>query len=135
MILEFQWGPSRGLQVNQQKRRALLMRSSHRVDHIKAKWASTKVQPEIQAPSEVTEQSKAEESPPVSCRVKTKEAEHKTNNSKRGHAEQQQTTWKSGFIMQKNPKLPSPGIFTLYHLIVLHYIMIFYNNKSPDALL
>ncbi|XP_040902302.1 centrosomal protein of 295 kDa isoform X2 [Toxotes jaculatrix] len=67
MFLEFQWGPNRGLQeVNQQKYRALLQRSSCRVENIKAKGAVAKIQPEIQAPPEAREKSKAEESQPVS---------------------------------------------------------------------
>ncbi|XP_071351833.1 centrosomal protein of 295 kDa isoform X2 [Trachinotus anak] len=108
-FLEFQWGPSRGLQeVNQQKRRALLQRSSRRMEDIKAKGALAKIQDEIQAPSEAREQSKAEQCQPVTCKAKTKsEPQHKTNKSKGGQTEQQQTE-KSGFIKQRKPQLPPP---------------------------
>ncbi|XP_023266066.1 centrosomal protein of 295 kDa-like [Seriola lalandi dorsalis] len=110
MFLDFQWGPSRGLQeVNQQKRRALLQRSSRRVEDIKAKAALIKIQPEKQFPSEAREQSKTEESKPVTRKAKTKpEPQHKTNKSNRGQAEQQQTTEKSDFIKQQKPQLPPP---------------------------
>ncbi|XP_078103166.1 centrosomal protein 295 isoform X1 [Sander vitreus] len=111
MLLEFQWGPSRGLQeVHHEKRRALLQRSSRRVEEIKAKATLAKIQPEIQAPSEAGEQSKAKESQPVTYKEKLKtEPQHKTNTkSKGGQAELHQTTEKSGFIKQKKPQLPPP---------------------------
>ncbi|XP_039646701.1 centrosomal protein of 295 kDa isoform X2 [Perca fluviatilis] len=111
MLLEFQWGPSRGLQeVHHEKRRALLQRSSRRVEEIKAKATRAKIQPEVQAPSEAGEQSKAQESQPVTCKEKLKtEPQHKTNTkSKGGQAELHQTTEKSGFIKPKKPQLPPP---------------------------
>ena len=117
MLLEFQWGPSRGLQeVHHEKRRALLQRSSRRVEEIKAKATRAKIQPEVQAPSEAGEQSKAQESQPVTCKEKLKtEPQHKTNTkSKGGQAELHQTTEKSGFIKPKKPQLPPPGILTFY---------------------
>lgn len=113
MLLEFQWGPSRGLhEVYQQKQRALLQRSARRVEEIKAKGALAKIQREIRAPSEAREQSKAEDSHPVTDKAKTKSGpQHKSNTkSKGGQAEQSQTTEKSGFIKQKKPALPPPGI-------------------------
>lgn len=118
MFLDFQWGASRGLQeVNQQKRNALLQRSSRRVEDIKAKGALAKIHSKIQAPSEGREQSKAEESQLAACKAKTKsEPQHKTNKkSKGGQVEQQQTTEKSGFIKQKKPQFPPPGILASYH--------------------
>nr|XP_033486685.1 uncharacterized protein cep295 isoform X2 [Epinephelus lanceolatus] len=111
MLLEFQWGPSRDLQeVHQQKRRALLQRSSRRVEEIKATGAFAKIQPKIQAPSEAREQSKAQDSQPVTCGAKMKsESQHKTNaKSKEEQAEPHQTTEKSGFTKQKKAQLPLP---------------------------
>ncbi|TDH15402.1 hypothetical protein EPR50_G00030590 [Perca flavescens] len=111
-LLEFQWGPSRGLQeVHHEKRRALLQRSSRRVEEIKAKATRAKIQPEVQAPSVAGEQSKAKESQPVTCKEKSKtEPQHKTSTkSKGGQAELHQTTEKSGFIKPKKPQLPPPG--------------------------
>nr|XP_020479192.1 centrosomal protein of 295 kDa isoform X2 [Monopterus albus] len=92
-FLEVQWGPSQELQeVCQQKRTALLQRSSRRVEEIKAKAALAKVQPDIQAGSEAREQSKAGESQPLTCEAKTKLGpQHKTKDkSKEAPAEQQQ---------------------------------------------
>lgn len=106
MLLEIQWGPRKDLQdVHQEKRRALIQRSSCRVEEIKAKRALDKTQPEIRAPSEAREKSKAKQSQP-----KTKlEAQHKT---KGGQAEPHQTTEKSAFNKQKKPTLPPPGILS-----------------------
>lgn len=115
-LLEIQWGPSRGLQdVCQHKHRALLQRSSHRVEEIKAKRALGKIQSDIQAPSEARKQSKAKDChPPVTCKAKS-EPQHKTNaKSKGGRAEQHQTTVKSGLIKQKTAQLPAPGISTTF---------------------
>ncbi|XP_034385039.1 uncharacterized protein cep295 isoform X3 [Cyclopterus lumpus] len=112
-LLEFQWGSSRGLQeVHQQKRSALLQRSSRRVEEIKAKGALAKVQPEIRAPSEAREQPKAKESKPVPCKAKVKsETRHRPDTkSKGGHPEPHQTTEKSGSIKQKKPQLPPPVV-------------------------
>ncbi|AWO98548.1 putative centrosomal protein KIAA1731 -like [Scophthalmus maximus] len=94
MFLEVQWGPSQGLQdVNEQKRRSLLQRSSRRVEVIKAKVALEKNQSE----------SKAEASQPVTRKTKMKsELQPKTNNkSEKGEAEQ------PGFFQQKC-QLPPP---------------------------
>ncbi|XP_037631417.1 centrosomal protein of 295 kDa isoform X2 [Sebastes umbrosus] len=109
MLLEFQRGPSRGLQeVHQQKRRALLERSSRRVEQIKAKGALAKIQPEIRALSEAREPSKATQPQPATCKTKS-EPQHKTiAKSKEGQAEPHLTTEKSGFIKLKKPQLPSP---------------------------
>ncbi|XP_029301688.1 centrosomal protein of 295 kDa isoform X2 [Cottoperca gobio] len=111
MPLEFQWGPSRGLQeVQQQKLRLLLQRSSRRVEAINAKGALAKVHPEIRASSEAGKQSKAKASQVVTCKAKTKsEPQHKTM-SKGEQAEPHQTTEESGFIKQKKPQLPPPAI-------------------------
>ncbi|XP_051254471.1 uncharacterized protein cep295 isoform X8 [Dicentrarchus labrax] len=111
MLLEFQWGPIRGSQeVDQQKRRALLQRSSRRVEEIKAKRALAKMLPESRAPPEAREQSEAKGSQPVTCKGKTKsEPQHEINTkSKGGQTQQQQTTEKSGFIKQKKAQLPPP---------------------------
>ncbi|XP_044209509.1 centrosomal protein of 295 kDa [Thunnus albacares] len=118
MLLEFQWGPSRDQQeVHQKKRSALLQRSSRRVEEIKAKGALLKTQREIRAPAETGEQSKAKESPSVTCKAKTKSEPQdlkknlKTNTkSKGGKAEQagDETVEKSGFIKHKKPQLHPP---------------------------
>ncbi|XP_073340063.1 uncharacterized protein cep295 isoform X3 [Pagrus major] len=106
-LLEIQWVSDGGLQeVFQQKRRALIQRSSHRMKEIKAKRALSKTPPEVRAPSEAREKSK--DSQPVSCKSKSKsEPQHKTK-SKGGQAEQNQTTETSGLIKQKKPQLPPP---------------------------
>ncbi|XP_031719464.1 uncharacterized protein cep295 isoform X2 [Anarrhichthys ocellatus] len=111
-LLEFQWDPSRDLQeLHQQKRRALLQRSSRRVEEIKAKGALAKIQPEISAPPEAREQSIAKESKPVPSKAKMKaETQHKTNTkSKGGQAEPHQTNERSGSIEQKTPQLLPPA--------------------------
>ncbi|XP_054460001.1 centrosomal protein of 295 kDa isoform X2 [Anoplopoma fimbria] len=108
-LLEFQWGPSTGLQEDrQQKRRALLQRSSRRAEEIKAKGALAKIQPEIKAPSEAKETSKAKRSQPATCKAKMKsETQHKTNAmSKGGQTELHRNTEKADSIMQKKPQLP-----------------------------
>lgn len=93
-LLEIQWVPDGGLQeVFQQKRRALIQRSTHRIEEIKAKRALSKTRPESRE--------KSKDSQPVSCKSKTK--------SKGGRAEQNQTTETSG-LKQKKPQLPPPGI-------------------------
>lgn len=93
-LLEIQWVPDGGLQeVFQQKRRALIQRSTHRIEEIKAKRALAKTRPESRE--------KSKDSQPVSCKSKTK--------SKGGRAEQNQTTETSG-LKQKKPQLPPPGI-------------------------
>ncbi|XP_076591283.1 centrosomal protein 295 isoform X2 [Chaetodon auriga] len=107
MLLEFEWGPSRGLQdVHQQRRRALLQRSSNRVQEIKARGARAKIQPEIQ--TEAREQSTAQ---PVTCKARTKsEPQHGTKTrTKGGQAEQHQTTESSDLHKQKKPPLPPAG--------------------------
>lgn len=116
-LLEFQWGPSGGLEeVCQQKRRALLQRSSQRVEEIKAKRGLAKTQPEIQAPSKAREQSKTKDSKSVTCKSKTKsDHQHKTNTKSKGEQAEQHQTEKSGFIKQKRPQLPPPGISTLHY--------------------
>ncbi|XP_062275672.1 (E2-independent) E3 ubiquitin-conjugating enzyme FATS-like [Scomber scombrus] len=112
-LLEFEWGPSRDLQeAHQKKRRALLQKSSRRVEEIKAKAALVK----IQASSETGEQSKAKQSTSVACKSKTKseKAQDPQRNlqtdtkSKGGKAEQtgEKTAQKSGFIKQKKSQLP-----------------------------
>ncbi|XP_030253003.1 centrosomal protein of 295 kDa isoform X2 [Sparus aurata] len=89
-LLEIQWVPDGGLQeVFQQKRRALIQRSTHRIEEIKAKRALSKTRPESRE--------KSKDSQPVSCKSKTK--------SKGGRAEQNQTTETSG-LKQKKPQLP-----------------------------
>ncbi|XP_045929282.1 centrosomal protein of 295 kDa isoform X2 [Micropterus dolomieu] len=109
-LLEFQWGPSGGLEeVCQQKRRALLQRSSQRVEEIKAKRGLAKSQPEIQAPSKAREQSKTKDSKSVTCKSKTKsDHQHKTNTKSKGEQAEHHQTEKSGFIKQKRPQLPPP---------------------------
>ncbi|XP_027135702.1 centrosomal protein of 295 kDa isoform X2 [Larimichthys crocea] len=106
-FLEFQWGPSQDLQqVYQQKRQALLQRSSHRVEEIKSRRDGPKVQPEVQAPPR--EQSKAKDSQPVSCKSKTKtEPQPKTNTKSEGGRAEQQTSDKSGFKQKKVQCRPS----------------------------
>ncbi|XP_070826236.1 uncharacterized protein cep295 [Chaetodon trifascialis] len=106
-LLQFEWGPSRGLQdVHQQRRRALLQRSSRRVQEIKARGARAKIQPEVQ--TEAREPSKAQ---PVTCKAKTKsEPQHETKTrTKGGQAEQRPTTESSDLHRQKKPPLPPPG--------------------------
>ncbi|XP_041797112.1 centrosomal protein of 295 kDa-like isoform X2 [Chelmon rostratus] len=107
VMLQFEWGPSRGLQdVHQQKRRALLQRSSHRVEEIKARRALAKIQHEIQAASGAKEQSKAR---PATCKAKTKsEPQHETNTKTKGGQREQQNNENSGFIKQKKPLPPPP---------------------------
>lgn len=112
-FLEFQWGPSQDLQqVYQQKRQALLQRSSHRVEEIKSRRDGPKVQPEVQAPPR--EQSKAKDSQPVSCKSKTKtEPQPKTNTKSEGGRAEQQTSDKSGFKQKKVQCRPSGKIYNL----------------------
>lgn len=107
--LEFQWGLGQSQQeVNQQKLAALLQRSNHRVEEIKAKVALAKTQRELQASSECIEQPKTKTSQPVTRKAKTKpEPRHKASmKSKGGQAPQQME--KSGFIKQKKPQLLPP---------------------------
>ncbi|XP_065816078.1 centrosomal protein of 295 kDa [Labrus bergylta] len=111
-LLEFQWGVVGGsLQdVSQQKRRALIQRSSRRVDEIKAKAALAKIQPKIQVPSKAREPSRAKECHPVSRKAKTNsESQHKANtNLNEGPAELHRTTETSGFKHQKKAQCPLP---------------------------
>ncbi|KAG7459173.1 hypothetical protein JOB18_000196 [Solea senegalensis] len=89
-FLEFEWDQSRSLQqVNQQKCRALLQRSRHRLQDIKAKQARVKNQ--LQAPSEVREEPES-----VDCEETIQpESQQKTNNgTKEEQAEQQLQTEK-----------------------------------------
>lgn len=89
-LLEFQWGLGKDLQeVHQQKRRALLQRSSRRVEEIKVKV-------------------NAKESKPAPSKAKTKSETHRPINakSKGGPAEPHRTTK----IQQKRSPLPPPGI-------------------------
>nr|XP_040030601.1 uncharacterized protein cep295 isoform X2 [Gasterosteus aculeatus aculeatus] len=88
-LLEFQWGPGKDLQeVHQQKRRALLQRSSRRVEEIKVKV-------------------NAKESKPAPSKAKTKSETHRPINakSKGGPAEPHRTTK----IQQKRSPLPPPA--------------------------
>ncbi|KAM6987529.1 uncharacterized protein cep295 [Tautogolabrus adspersus] len=111
MLLEFQWGVGGSLQdVSQHKRRALIQRSSRRVEEIKAKAVLAKIQPKIQVPSKARELSIAKESHPVTRKAKTKsESQHKANtNLMGGPAEQHRTTETSGFHNQKKAQCPLP---------------------------
>lgn len=111
MLLEFQWGPNRGMEhVCQQRRRALLQRSSHRVEEMKAKRALRNIQPAVQAPPEARGPSKARGHRPADgCKAKS-EPRHQTDiKTKEGRAEQHQSTM-SGLAKQKNVQLPAPGI-------------------------
>lgn len=117
MLLEFHWGPGGGLQdVHQQKRRALLQKSSQRVKEIKAKGALAKTQREVRAPCETREKS---EGKPAACQAKTKSGPQdlkrnvKTHIKSKGEKAEQaadKTTEKSVFIKQRKPQLPPPGI-------------------------
>lgn len=112
MLLEFQWGPNGGMEdVCQQRRRALLQRSSHRVEEMKAKRALSKIHSAVQAPSEAREQSKARgHHPPDGGKAKS-EPPHKTDvKTKEGRAEQHRTIAMSGSAKQKKVQLPAPGI-------------------------
>ncbi|KAM6932934.1 uncharacterized protein cep295 [Xenentodon cancila] len=102
-VLEFQWGPGRGLQeVSEQRRRALLQRSNRRVEEIKAKGAGGRGQCDSKAPSKGSKKAAAKGVRSVTCKTKTKaELPRETDDkSKKGHTEQQ--------ISQ----LPSPGTDT-----------------------
>ncbi|XP_041661097.1 centrosomal protein of 295 kDa [Cheilinus undulatus] len=108
-LLEFQWGPSESLQeAYQQKCRALLQRSSRRVEEIKTKAALAKNQPKIQEPSKTRDKSSTKDSNPVICKAKTKsESQHKNKTSSRGGpAELQRTTETAGFSNQKKTQGP-----------------------------
>ncbi|XP_070685424.1 centrosomal protein of 295 kDa [Pempheris klunzingeri] len=111
-LLEFPWGPSRGLQeVYQQKQRALLQRSSRRVEELKAKQALAKTQRnEIQAAPEAREQANAKDSHPATCKAKMESGPpHKRNvKSSGGQTEQHQLTEKSILIKQKKPQHSPP---------------------------
>nr|XP_046245960.1 centrosomal protein of 295 kDa [Scatophagus argus] len=103
-LLQFQWGPSGGLQEEacQRRRRALLQRSSHRVEEIKARRTRVRIHPEIQAGGQ--EQSEAQASQvPLTCKAKTRaETQHKSKTkSEGGQAEQHQTDKRSGFSKQR----------------------------------
>uniref|UniRef100_UPI003AAB0394 uncharacterized protein cep295 n=1 Tax=Centroberyx gerrardi TaxID=166262 RepID=UPI003AAB0394 len=112
-LLEFGWSPSGGLQeAFQQKRSALLQRSSRRVEQIKR--AAAKTQPEVQGPSEGQRRSKAEEPRPISCKAKTKsEPQLKTNTKTKGEQAEDQTPETARFVTvgsskQKKTQLPPP---------------------------
>lgn len=96
--------------VCQQRRRALLQRSSHRVEEMKAKRALSKTQSAVRAPPEAREQSKAGgRHPPDGCKPKS-EPRHKADiKSKEGRAEQHQPAAMSGVAKQKKVQLPAPG--------------------------
>ncbi|XP_074534904.1 uncharacterized protein cep295 isoform X2 [Halichoeres trimaculatus] len=98
-LLDVQWGPGRSLQdVCQQKCRALLLRSSQRVEAVKAKAALAKKQPKIQKPPKARETSVATGSRPITCRDETKpERQHKT------------TAETPGSNSQGKPQPPLPG--------------------------
>ncbi|XP_036977228.1 centrosomal protein of 295 kDa isoform X3 [Acanthopagrus latus] len=99
-LLEIQWVPDGGLQeVFQQKRRALIQRSAHRMEEIKAKRALSRTRPESREESE--------DAQPVSQSKTKTEPQHKTK-SKGGRAEQNRTTETSGLLKQKKLQLPPP---------------------------
>lgn len=104
-LLQFDWGPSTGLKdVCQQRRRALLERSAHRVEKIKAKRTLGKTQPEAR------EQSGAKDRrPAVTCKA-TSEPQQKTNV--------EQHSGNSGLIQQSRVQLPAPGIWFWLTFIV-----------------
>ncbi|XP_071396494.1 uncharacterized protein cep295 [Centroberyx affinis] len=114
-LLQFEWGPSGGLQeAFQQKRSALLQRSSRRVEQFKTNRAAGKTQPEVQGPSEAQRQSKAEEPRPISCKAKTKsEPQLKANAKPKREQAEDQTTEAARFVTtgsskQKKTQLPPP---------------------------
>lgn len=121
-FLEFQWGPSKGLQeeVYQLKRTVLLQKLSRRVEEIKAKEAAVKIQPENKDSPAARKWSEPEESQPLTCKAKTKLVPQlKTHKSKGGPAEQRQTSERPGFIKQKKAQ-PSPaGVYSLFNWIKL----------------
>ncbi|XP_056297464.1 uncharacterized protein cep295 isoform X2 [Pseudoliparis swirei] len=104
-LLDFQWGSSRLQEVHQQKRSALLQRSSRRVEEIKAKGALAKVQPEIRVPAEAREQPVAKGSKPVPCKAKMSETRHQADTESKGTRAE-----KSGSIKQKKPQLLPPVV-------------------------
>lgn len=113
-LLEFEWSPS-GVPAEaiQQKRRALLQRSSHRVQEIKAKRAQAKSRAEVRGPSEAQERSKAKEARPTSCEAKTKSEPPKTKTKQKGQQTAVQTTETAHSITAGNSKLLPPGNTTL----------------------
>lgn len=115
-LLDFQWGSSRLQEVHQQKRSALLQRSSRRVEEIKAKGALAKVQPEIRVPAEAREQPVAKGSKPVPCKAKMSETRHQADTESKGTRAE-----KSGSIKQKKPQLLPPGILTSipFHTLII----------------
>lgn len=109
-LLEFQCGPCRGLQdVFQQKRRALMQRSSQRVEEIKAKRALGKLQSHIQTQSEAGEQSEGSQTAD-SCKAKLESQQKSCSKSNGRQAEQHQSTVKSGKSEQKKTQSAAPGI-------------------------
>lgn len=112
VLLEFDWTSDSDLQeVQQQKRRALLQRSSRRVEELKAKAALAKTQVEFQAPFKPRERSAAVASPADTCKGGTKsQPPPQASKSKEGKAERTggQTTVRPSCITVKQP--PAPGI-------------------------
>uniref|UniRef100_UPI0037E7F921 neurofilament medium polypeptide-like n=1 Tax=Semicossyphus pulcher TaxID=241346 RepID=UPI0037E7F921 len=111
MLLELQWDVGESIQeACQQKRRALLHRSSRRVEEIKAKAALAKIQPKIQVPAEASKQSKAKESQPVASKAKTKsDSQLKTKaKPKGGSAELHRPSDTTGSSNQKRQQHPLP---------------------------
>ncbi|XP_054650510.1 centrosomal protein of 295 kDa [Dunckerocampus dactyliophorus] len=80
-LLEFNWGPSRDLQgVLEQKRNALLERSTRRVEELKAKAALVRTGQHSKAAVELGVRS--EEQPPVLCKAKIRrEVQHDTKSN------------------------------------------------------
>ncbi|XP_034556597.1 centrosomal protein of 295 kDa isoform X2 [Notolabrus celidotus] len=106
-LLEIQWGPTESQQeVCQQKCKALLQRSSRRVEEIKAKAARAKKQPKIQVPSKARERPAAQEPQQVTCRAKTKP--EGLTKTKRNPPEQHRAAETSGFNNQKKPQHAFP---------------------------
>lgn len=92
MSLEFQWNQDRGLQqLNQQKYRALLQRSSQRLQDIKDKRAQVKT-------------SKIRDVKPDICEPENKPEPQQKNVSEGGRAEQQDQVQK-----------PPPGQIFLFY--------------------
>ncbi|XP_029923683.1 centrosomal protein of 295 kDa isoform X3 [Myripristis murdjan] len=108
-LLEFEWSPS-GVPAEtiQQKRRALLQRSSHRVQEIKAKRAQAKSQAEVRGPSEAQERTKPREARPASCEAKTKSEPPNTKTKQKRKQTAVQTTETAHSITAGSSKLLPP---------------------------
>ncbi|KAK2846576.1 hypothetical protein Q5P01_009575 [Channa striata] len=102
-FLELHWCPSKDMQVRyHQKCKALLQKSCHRVEEIKARRALAKNQPENRVLSAAKGQSEADESQPLKI---TSGPQQKTKQkSKAGQAEQHQTSMK----LVTHKKAPPP---------------------------